>query len=967
MSKVPEIIYGHYKGYITDGDITNGPVDAVHGCDNMDFYQGYDQRRKPIALRYDLDGVLPEDYKIIAYREKRIIDIDGNSKDAVLAAAKDPEDAESELKLYLRGYFCPSEASENSYKPSGFGWNDDVIELTERVTGAIRNVSDTTAASCTFEIEDSSGLFSDDDGYYKGFFVYRNTSNAKNYVVIGLITDYSKAGSTCTFTIKRRSYIATEDPYTRYIPELEDDDELILARFPVNFLNMNNWKNVEDIDIQEGYNHFTLSCGHNSRPVWIGFIANRTYFSGGFYADESITFSGTSTNDMEFSGTYTGRDERNFKVQVVSSGLIGGILYLNAWKWQREGDAGWSGNIQMTGNWVSLGDGIQVRFGNYTAVHGVGDNWTITIDGSDTGKVNWNGFWMSYLSPAAENKKVYRMYHQPTSGAKHVIIDDKTIGAELGVDYHFKVDSAVGDYHRQRYFSFGLTLNGFETIFIKNLYLQCIIQGANYIIYVQEPNINFNVDFDRRITGTNIFYSENSTNAPGVFQDTPTRDNEFPATYQVQRDRGGHVPVDGSLIACSFDSSYNVNKLDFMFHENGQYNAETTLYLNKINTGISLNSMLNNYYWKDINLKFKYVTRVGKYLLAANLSNSSIKDLMAEGITNISEDGRGSVCLAQFENGNTVCNSLFVSERIRQITHGEEILGIAGFQNNQALIFTFSKMYYLEILDFGKFTFKVTVFDSRGLVNRKSLAAAQILDEFGGIYWVNPGEGIFGFVNGRPVDLLENKWQLEYQRLSTGIKNSAISGFFPDLREIYFYFNSKLYIYSLKAGHWKIHTYPVAPEIFEKSLNGLITFSAGRKIYQREPLNSDQYLDLGTTAINFYTEQYISFKSTSMHKILHNADIHIDVTPHINAGEPLATYVYLRASTEKTGSNDLMNHKLDTNSSKLFNRLAIGRKHVSYVKLVIQSDSVTAGNIEDITRREVILKAIPVPKFTTKE
>lgn len=964
---VPEILRGHIKGYITDGDVSNNPIDAVHSCNNMDFYPEHDRRRKPISLKHDLSAALPDGYKIIQYKEKRVLDIDGNSKDILLAVTKNTSDIESELKIYCKGFFSPNTDYENCYKTSGFGWNDEIVELTERVESEITNVANGDQSESTFDVDDVTGLFNTTADHYNGFFVYRKTTDTKDYKCIGIVTDYSYAAATASFTVNRRSYIETEDPYVRYIPLISNDETLIFARFPVNFLNMDNWANVDDVDIQEGYNHFILSCGHLSRPVWIGFIADRTSFSGGYYADPTIVFSGSSTNDMAFSGTYVGEDARDFIIEIHSSSHIGGGIYLNTWKWKRAGDVSWIGTLAMNGNWVLLQDGINIRFSTPNIVHGVGDTWTIAINGSDAGIKRWNGFWMAYLSPFVPGKKVYRVYQQATSGPKHIVLDEKAVGNELGIDYHLKVDSAVGDYHRMRFFSLGVTLNGFETIFVKNLVLQCIISGANYIIHIQEPNVNFNVDFDRRITGINLFHNENSTNAPGFFDITTSRDNEFVATYQVQRDRGGHVPIDGNLIAAVYDSSFNVNKLDFMFHENGQFGPTESLYLNKISKGISLNAYLNQYYWKDINLKFNCLAKVGDYVVAANLSNSSLNDLLVEGITNISEDGRGSICLAQFENGNVVCNSILVSERIRQITDGEEIISLTGFNNNQLLIFTSSKMYYVVITNFKNFTFTTRIFPNRGLVNKKGLTTAQIQDEFGGIYWVNPMESIFGFANNKPVDLLQDKWQYEFQKFSNNVKNAAVCGFFPDQREIYVYINSKIYIYSMKYNHWKIHNYPVTPELFERGIEGLITFSNGNKIYQREPINSSSYKDLGTTRIDFHTEQYISHKSTSYHKIFNTIDAHFDVTPEFSGGEPLDTFVYVKAGRENESVSDLMDQKLPTSSLKLFNRIAVVRKHISYYRFTIQSDNSTAAYVIDFIRREINLVALAVKKFITKE
>lgn len=978
FKKLPVPITGHPLGYISVHDIdkTNAPAGSVQECLNMDFEPQGDRRRDPYSILADLISVLPEGYTINNFHEKVFADKDGVNKICLIAVALK---SGSRARIFMNKYYNPTTEYINNHG-AVIGWEEGSwVELTEIIQETITNVADGGDPESTFDINESTLNAGAD--YYNDWYVYRITesdSAEKDLVCIGRIKDYSKSGTVGSFTVKRRSYVAVEDPYSRYIPEIANGDIVYIVRFPVIMNNYGTWSIIKEVSFEESFNTVKIAFGHESRAIWLGFISDKTFFQGGFSINPSSPiFIGSGLHNLTFSGSYNGITEKDFIIEISSS------MMFDFWRWKRTGDATWKATLPMSTNWVYLEDGISIRFATFMG-HTVGDQWVIQIDGeSDPDSVKkHDGFWMSFDSPNVLNKKVYKHYHQSTSGAKHLIIDNKTIGNELGIDYHFKVDSAIGDYHRQRYFSFGITLDGFQTIFIKNMYLQCVIQGANYIIYVFEPNINFNVDYDRRITGINLFYSENSTNSPGIFEVTATADNEFPETNLVQTDRGGDIPLSGKMISSAYDSAFNINQIDFMYHEDGDNRANVSLYLNKITGDVTLSKYLNCKYYKDIHLKAKHFIKVGENYLAVNLSPDSTND---EDKTE-KRQGITKVALSNVLDGNRNCYSIFASERIRSLAR-EEIIGAIATVANQFLLYTKSNVTWYSITDEVEWSWQNKgSFQNKGAVSGKGIAAAVYENksqigtaseefgaiEFNGVFW-NNYDTIWGFFNNEPKDLLKGHWAEEYKMLSNSVKENCITKFYPNRREVFFYLNSKIYIYKIDYKQWKIYSYNASINNFVSSVNGELLFHDTNKIFTTEAVGTAQYLDEGSIAYDFSYAQYLSGGTGIINKIANRLDMMYEMVTKVVLGEFTDGKINIELTGNENGAGNL--HDKDWLLSGIFKKSITfrndasgnyARKRVNYVKLKVSSESSTKANIKKFVLKEMLFEFLQGGRKGTK-
>ena len=84
-----------------------------------------------------------------------------------------------------------------------------------------------------------------------------------------------------------------------------------------------------------------------------------------------ISFNGTGLNDLALSGTYTGRVQREYRVEIDSDGSP------NRFKWSNDDGSTWEvQGVAITGATQTLENGIIVTFGATTG-HTVGDYWRI--------------------------------------------------------------------------------------------------------------------------------------------------------------------------------------------------------------------------------------------------------------------------------------------------------------------------------------------------------------------------------------------------------------------------------------------------------------------------------------------------------------------------------------------------------------------------------------------------------------
>ncbi|NOS83946.1 MAG: hypothetical protein HOP31_02300 [Ignavibacteria bacterium] len=977
FKSLPVPITGHPLGYISVHDIdkNNAPAGSVQECNNMDFEPSGDRRRDPYSILADLISILPSGYTINNFHEKVFVDKDGVNKICLLAVALK---SGSRARIFMNKYYNPTTSYMNNHGATT-GWEEaSWVELTEIIQETITNVADGGDPVSTFDIDEST-LNANAD-YYNDWYVYRITesdSTERDLVCVGRITDYSKAGTVGSFTVKRRSYVAVEDPYARYIPVIANDEAVYIVRYPVVMNNYDEWNLIKEVSFEESFNTVKIACGHESRAIWLGFISDKTFFQGGFSINSSSPiFTGAGLNDLTFRGTYNGINEKDFIIEISTAGIV------DFWRWKRDGDATWKATLPMSTNWVYLEDGISIRFPAFTG-HTVTDQWKIQIDGStdaDTVKKQ-DGFWMTYDSPNALNKKIYK-FDNHTGGVTELIIDNSDIGRELGIDYYIKTDiTAAGtDGPKDRYFALCLTLDGFQTIFIKHLELKPNNLGVpSGIVYIQSgTSANFNVDFERRVTAHNLFYGEGN----GEFDEEPARDNIFPETNLVQTDRGGDVPLSGKMIASSYDNAFNINQIDFMFHETGGNNQNDPLYLNKITGDVTLSKYLNCKYYKDIHLKAKKFIKVGENYLAVNLSPDSTND---EDKTE-KRQGTTKVALSNVLDGNRNCYSIFASERIRSLAR-EDILGAIATVANQFLLFTKNNATWYSITDEAEWSWQNKgSFQNKGAVSSKGIASAVFENksqigtaseefgaiEFNGVFW-NNYDTIWGFFDNEPKDLLKGHWAEEYKMLSDSVKENCITKFYPNRREVFFYLNSKIYIYKIDYKQWKIYSYNAAINNFVSSVNGELLFHSTNKIYTTEPVGTTQFLDEGSIAYDFSFAQYLSGGTGIINKIANRLDLMYEMVTQVVLGEFTDGKINIELTGNESSTGNLHNKNWllsgKFKKSITFRNNSSGqyaRKRVNYVKLKVSSENTTKANIKKFVLKEMLFEFLQGGRKGTK-
>jgi len=831
FNKLSANIKGHIKGYITDGDVTNNPVDSVHDCNNMDFFPAQDKRRVPISLLHDLSSSLPANFKIIDYAEKSFISSDGVKSDVLIVIARNLVSPDK-TKIYLKNYYCPDTDYQNSYKTSGFGWNTDFIELTEYYRGGESGVTveggSWDIGGIIYNLRSDTAIIHTgrNQNYYKGF-----TAIATGHI-IGMCTASITSGGYGYFKIALN-------------PGETADVDAGVCRFPVNMHNAGNWADITETTIEaEMPNLVKIACGHESRTLWLGFLQKKNFFG---IAAQSIVESGGGADDLKIAATKnTLNATTTFTVKITYTGS-GGIDY-DRFVWKKDSGS-WSVEDVVSNNNPprSLSDNVKVYWETFYG-HPVDQQWVITFQKNSDA---WDGFWFSFDQPVITEKLLYFLL-EPGTGEYSHIVDSQLY--ELGIKVHFIFYNTSGSAQR-RAFSICARLDEFQEIFLKNI----VVTNDAGSVTLKHCYVEFLYSYDRRLSHFDVFGGENND-----FEPKDTRNNEVFPTYRFSN--GQDVSVLDNGIKTE-DDLFAVVVFDLYPNDYGL--------ITKFATGLSLNAYLNQYYWKDIDIKCKQLIKLSDLMVAVNISNDS---LTSEG-ENVIERKNGSIAVGfnNIQNGNISALSIFSTERMREISKTGSLIGGVSLLGNQFMLFTSTEMIWVEVTNWKNLLFRVMRnFLHRGTLNKRCIVKAEVDGVFGGIYWLNY-ESIFRFVNNEPEDLLVNRWREEYQKISTAAKDAAIMGFLPDSREVFVYLNSKIYIFNLIYNHWKIYTYPVAPEIFRPGLSGAILFSNTNKVYRTEPKTTAIGRDLNTTKIDFGYDQYISHGSSLEHKIFDNIELRIDV------------------------------------------------------------------------------------------
>lgn len=610
---------------------------------------------------------------------------------------------------------------------------------------------------------------------------------------------------------------------------------------------------------------------------------------------------------------------------------------------------------------ICLGKGIKLL--NLTFLQEkrfFGNPATIIGSGDDALYKNWNGFWFTKDAPEITDKKTYLYTNYAFADIgdhAHVMSSELT---DLGIMIKWDTTTAktirTSDSqadNRVNIGSFVITIDGYQAIFLKNILLNYPGTDGTQTEF-KKVNFLFCSDYERRISNLNMFYGRED-----YFVMKAPYTDPIPETYQLGPDYGGDVNV-STQNSGIYDSAFNLYST-YVYDDdpttgNIQLNLKTVgisattvptaFDIRDLTIGFALNAYLNNYYWKDIYTKAGSIIAVNDDVLAISLANDAVST-----DSDYDKNGQLKGALSQIQQGIVDANSVFVDERVRQITQGQELVGGEGTVNQQFLLFTATNCLWYNIADTTSFLLqRFQDFQFRGAYSRQSIVKAQYGDQFAGIYWVSPSGSIYRFLDKYPEDLLFGYWRDEFQAISETDRAAAKMGFLPRTREVFVIIASTIYIWNIEYEHWKKYEYGDVPAYYSAAISGELNFSTARYLFGTENALSTVWKDKGSVNIPFSFKMVIDDGIKSENKIPDRIDINYNITPVITDGEPEQSQINVKVTADDKAAGSIMDTSFDLYSGGVTKKKKVltCRKRGRTNKFSVEVSSVSAneGNIK---------------------
>jgi len=102
--------------------------------------------------------------------------------------------------------------------------------------------------------------------------------NASGWLLTDVVMTSGGTGYTSTPTVKamqgadERSSVLVAHLNSAYL-------SVTISRFPVNIFNTDSWNNITEVSFEESATALKIACGHDSRTLWLGFLAEKQFFS----------------------------------------------------------------------------------------------------------------------------------------------------------------------------------------------------------------------------------------------------------------------------------------------------------------------------------------------------------------------------------------------------------------------------------------------------------------------------------------------------------------------------------------------------------------------------------------------------------------------------------------------------------------------------------------------------------------
>lgn len=873
-------VAGHKGGYVSEDEVGSIGTheNTVIDCNNIDFREGYDERRNPYNTLTVTGLSLPSGYVIHNFVKKEFIDYQGNSQQIyVIVATK----TGSRTRIYMSGYYCP-DGAQNDYGETVHGFNSDWIEVTEYYKTGFESYTFTWTNDAPTKLKTTAaGLIAKQQDYFKGFFVFNHDLTTNN--IIGIVS----ASQTVTGTLEITCDLETGTALGTGASTIKAG----ICRFPVNFFNKDIWDDITDVTISDEIaNVLRFACGDDSRTLWLGMIKDRKWFDKSFKIG-TIDHTGTHLADAwltSVTGIYRKEYEADYEIKCSAAPT-------NYTTLQYRIDGGdWinlSNEANPAGTYLDtvLASGINARIEggftvniNTTNKLATDDVATFSITANTDFGVTWDGFWFGYDIPLVNNKKLFTFKN---SDADEGDITKDDIGYELGISYDTdQYYYAFVEY--DRVYSLCLELDGFQTIFVRQILSN---DQRDQLIHGTLQKW-----FDRRITASLLFFDEMMDVNPATMVDSI-----LPPSYLCDDNVPGYQVISKFGAVMKNQAGDDINGYRFPITlVNGIANGEATNIskMKKYATGLSLNSYLNAEYYKNVTTKAAKLIKVGESLVAVKISQDIVQTDL-EDASSTSQIGKFSICIGNVQNAGVNTHSVMCSERIFERTR-EEIITAVETEPEQFLVFTDEKCYWNEILDAQAGTLKnIGTFLNRGAVSAKAVVRAIFTDkaplgtadykysasQFSGVFFASY-DSIYGFFNNEPVDLLYGRWRKTYRALSTATKQGIVGGYYPNRKEVWFNINNVIYVFSLERKHWKKYTL-----VAGDTQSNIYYDEQGQIIWHNNSLffrlaadwedriTGNTYKDKGTTPIPFYLKKKLNHGNVDMLKIPHRLSMFYEI------------------------------------------------------------------------------------------
>jgi len=1001
-------LQGYYD--INEVNIPDMPVDAVIAAKNVRFTPQGTEIRPGYSLAYDLAAINAgakgfigyADYSIIRTAEKVFVDSDGTSQTVFIAVLR--HNTTGRVRVLMNKYYAPkpTDTYRNAWKRGVWDdkWIDGWVDVTERYSGESTATTEEKITSCYYY---SPGTEPEPGGYKMNFsaigsLIMKPQDYFRGWYFVdangdinGLVDRSDQQSGKAYFKVILSDGAVLVNPST-------GQNEFGLVRFRCTEERLADLHRITDVRFEtKSANMIRFYTGKGNRTFNLSFIKDRKYF--GKYETLDPTFNTGRTTWLTKTADYRDTESITYvKVKCTRSHATGlGTFHRFAFVWKHSGMTDYKQLLDqlvfsnsITGQFEVIG-GLIVTLNGSTTLVNVNDEATFVVRNNER-RVQYDGFMFDVDSIDIPGKKTIAKFSIADNDLNNDPTEQKeigfsAIGRELGIRYFaksYKVRSNTSADSKFRIYSAAIQLDGRQAFFVKNLYT-----GTHNIVGTGEFHGGLTIDiifepwFNPRISAHLLFFMDDLQTDPQF------TDSIIPTGKLLEGDGKGFYRIDELPV-----NIYNSTKAIYgnLITSRGGYNTtETSTYPYDYATGLQLQDYLNNYYWKTVTVGVKAGFPLGENLIGFGTDDESInKDNDAAG-DNI---GEFSVIFSQVQRGDANTKSVMCTERNRQLSVGMPIVAIMPGMGNEYLVFTKNQVRWDELTDEqGVVTRNIADYYDDGLVNQDAVISAIMPEEvqsgppvapytskFSGVFAAGY-EGFYVFSKNKRYDLLSirdeqdrvliNKWSELYKELPKSVKEASRVGYNANNREIFWYLNGKVYVWSIRYSHWTIYEFPDTIAGFASEIEGELYFWTGLKIYKTNRVTRDIQKDKGTEVIDWYYTKMFGHGTEQLNKIPQGFDLNYDAELNTSVRD-VEAYIDIECGTERGSTNLFDNTRKikDDGANEYQDHIRQGfdlMTRAKYYTVKIASNAATAGNLVKLKIKELKVRAKVAPGVIEKQ